>query len=330
MNHMSFPLSDNEKQIIDNINRLTKRGNLDNISRTKAYAQFFDQHPSIKWAFLASMVSRNAGYNMCDLEGKWLKKGLPRPYRYTLFLTYERANWLIFEDAFPQLLLYHYSTELGTPMFHLCKYFSISYFMEKAWSYFWNERDEQRLVYSLIINEQNIIQEPVINQLFYRKHVFHSAVYLLQDLLHFSIVLFPTLNGELYGASVSKFSKLESRIELGKKLSAILFSPELFPQFLKFSSTIEHTGSRFDYEQFFKRKKSRNTPFLRTTFPVISHHRRNFQQWESKVKVKRKWFREPAVPQKIYINDWFAKKQKQMHLGITIENIFTGRCCDKE
>ncbi|PLS16314.1 DUF2515 domain-containing protein [Bacillus sp. M6-12] len=321
---MSFPLSDKEQQIINKINEITKRCNKDNISRTKAYAEIFAQHPSIKWSFLASMVSRNAGYNMCDLEGKWLKEGLPRHYRYILFLLYERANWLIFEDAFPQLLLYHYSTECGTPMFHLCKYFSVSFFMEKEWNYFWGVRDQKRLVYSLIINEQNIIQKPVIDHLFYKKHVFRSTVFLLQDLLHFSVVLFPTLNGDLFGASVSRFSKLDTRIELGKKLFAILFSPKLFPQFHEFSRKTEHTGSRYDYEQYFKRKKVRNTPFLRASYPVISHHRKDFSQWDRKVKVKRKWYREPAVPKKIHLNDWFAKKQKQLHMGITIENIVIG------
>lgn len=64
------------------------------------------------------MVSRNAGWNMCELEGKWFPQALEPETRKQLFLTYERANWLIFQDAYPQLLLYDYSTKLNTPMFH--------------------------------------------------------------------------------------------------------------------------------------------------------------------------------------------------------------------
>ncbi len=58
-----------EKQLLRSIKAQTAKGNRDNISRTKAYEQFFRIHPEIQWSFLAGMVSRNAGWNMCDLEG---------------------------------------------------------------------------------------------------------------------------------------------------------------------------------------------------------------------------------------------------------------------
>ncbi|UOK59912.1 DUF2515 domain-containing protein [Bacillus sp. OVS6] len=32
------------------------------------------RNPEIRWAFLASMVSRNAGYCMTDLKGTWFQK----------------------------------------------------------------------------------------------------------------------------------------------------------------------------------------------------------------------------------------------------------------
>ncbi|UTW69707.1 DUF2515 family protein [Anaerobacillus sp. HL2] len=54
---------------------------------------------------------------------KYLKGLLPKKYPEVLFLTYERANWLIFSDAYPQLLLYEKSKQLQKPCFHLLKFF---------------------------------------------------------------------------------------------------------------------------------------------------------------------------------------------------------------
>lgn len=99
-------LNSSEQALLTAIKKTTDKLNIDNISRTQAYATFYHRYPEVKWAFLASMVSRNAGWNMCDLQGKNMKKALSKQTRDLLFLTYERANWLIFKDVFPQLLLY--------------------------------------------------------------------------------------------------------------------------------------------------------------------------------------------------------------------------------
>ena len=128
------------------INDCTAFYNKDNISRTQAYFSFYQKYPEIKWSFLASMVSRNAGWNMCDLEGSILSKSLSPEYRKRLFLTYETANAIIFRDVFPQLLLYHYSTELQTFLFHLLPEFFTSKFMQQEWTEFWYRRDEERLM----------------------------------------------------------------------------------------------------------------------------------------------------------------------------------------
>lgn len=119
-------MNHDERQLIQHILQTTRKGNIDNISRTNCYESFYFRYQEIKWAFLAGLVSRNAGWNMCDLEGKSYSSLLTKQYRSYLFLTYERANWLIFQDAYPQLLLYHYSTKIGRPLFHLLPYFHVS------------------------------------------------------------------------------------------------------------------------------------------------------------------------------------------------------------
>ncbi|PLR77275.1 DUF2515 domain-containing protein [Bacillus sp. V3-13] len=289
--------------------------NKDNVSRTNAYFEFFKNHPDIKWAFLASMVSRNAGWNMCDLEGPMLPHIIPKQLRKRLFLAYERANWLIFHDAFPQLLLYHYSTKINSPMFHLLAFFRVSAFMEQEWRTFWRERDQTRLLIAMIINEQNVIQQPVLLSPLYQNKVFHSLLFSFQDSFHFSSVLFPNKGGHLYGASVNGFRSVSKRIDLGKRLSSILFRDDLFPAFYEFAETTPHTGSRSDYEQYFiNHRKHQATPVLKRTYPPVRHHIHcNYPDWSKKTKIKEKW-RSPSVKHlhPLLITKWYLKKQKQL------------------
>ncbi|RFU65503.1 DUF2515 family protein [Peribacillus glennii] len=315
-------LTEPERKLVKKIAVLTNKWNKDNISRTKAYEYFFSVHPNIKWSFLAGMVSRNAGWNMCDLEGAWFPKLISRNYRHSLFMTYERANWVIFHDAFPQLLLYHYSTKYGMPLFHLSRHFSISRFSENEWTAFWQSGDETRLLHALIINEQNVIEEPVIRHHYYNPFIFHSLLFELQDWMHFSTVLFPMCSGDIYGHSVSHFRSVDARIDLGKKLSMILFQEDLFPFFYEFARQTEPTGSRHDYEQYFPYKKWRETPFLRMVYPIISHSVHQLDQWDKKKEINSQWFTMPSLTEEIKLNDWYRKKQKQLHFIIGARDFF--------
>jgi len=306
-------ISSEEERLVNEILFLTKKYNADNISRTEAYFSFYNRHPEITWSFLASMVSRNAGWNMCDLEGEWFTKIIEKQSRDELFLTYERANWLIFQDAFPQLLLYHYSTKMKQPMFHLLRNFYVSNFMEREWACFWKEKQKNQLMIAQIINEQNVIQQPVIQHPFYKNKVFKSPLFFFQDWLHFSSVLFPTCEGELYGASVNGFKSVTKRIDLGKRLANILFDKNLYPLFYEFSSRTVHTGSRHDYEQYFKNPPKRSTPFLRCTFPYISHQRRDMKDWSRKSSIPKKWTQKSIKHvHSVKLTDWYADKQKQI------------------
>lgn len=315
--HTLFTVESNiphQEALLALINDCTDFYNKDNISRTEAYFSFFQRYPEIKWSFLASMVSRNAGWNMCDLEGSILSKSLSDEYRKRLFLTYETANAIIFRDVFPQLLLYHYSTQLQTFLFHLLPHFFTSKFMQLEWKEFWDMRDEDRLMTALIINEQNCIQKPVIEGALFQEYVFKSPLFFFQDLLHFSTVLFPTLNGELYGASVHHFRKVDQRIELGKTLGEILFSADLFPSFYAFAKSTEHTGSRHDYEQYYPFYKQRETPFLRVIYPFMDVSAMIKGNWERYQPVKPMWWKKGKLPKERNITGWFEKKQKQYRL----------------
>lgn len=94
-----------EPRLIQVIFIATLKGNNDNISRTAQYGKYYFQHPEIKWSLLAHFVSRNAGWNMTDLKNPLYSSLFHEEFRHRLFMTFERANWLIFQDAYPQLLI---------------------------------------------------------------------------------------------------------------------------------------------------------------------------------------------------------------------------------
>ncbi|MCJ0931041.1 DUF2515 domain-containing protein [Virgibacillus halodenitrificans] len=304
------------------ITKLTRKHNKDNISRTKAYFNYYVAHPEIKWSFLASMVSRNAGYNMTDLWLSPFTNMLNKRERSRMFMTYERANWLIFSDAYPQLLTYELSIYQNKPMFYLLKNFHTSQFMINEWESFWRTKDLNRLVKSLIINEQNVIQAPVIRQSFFRKHVFTSLPYLLQDFLMMNAAVFPGFSGVLYGIYVHDFSNLSKRIRIGKQLASILFEPSIYHQAINFAKKCEHTGSRKDYEQYINVNLPA-APALRTIYPVIEHQDIIRRDWSNWVGIKKKWMEDEKVEIK-EIGKPFYRKRAMLyayyHLKQTMKN----------
>jgi hypothetical protein len=317
-------LRDGDVELIQKIRNETDKKNLDNISRTRAYLDYYLKYPDMIWSFLASMVSRNGGYNMCDLQGEWFPRMIDPAIRQRLFLTYERANWLIFRDAYSQLLLYSYSTKTNTPMFHLLKFLDVSEFMEREWSFFWEKRDKKRLLIALIVNEQNVIHEPVIKHHVYKKRVFNTFMFSFEDSFHFSTVVFPTCEGELYGASVNGFKSVSKRINLGKRLADILFNPRHYPLFLEFALNTEHTASRYDYEKYLPFHKKRDTPYLRSTYPIITHHYHKHNDWYKERKLQREWLVKDVIHKHpIHLTKWYIQKQKQLHALISVKDLFT-------
>lgn len=79
-------------------------------------------------------------------------------------------------------------------------------------------------MYAQIINEQNLIQHPIIENEPYRKKVFRRIPYHLQSIFNLNAVLLPTLNGELYGDFVPRFKQVTKRIQFGKKLPLFCLS----------------------------------------------------------------------------------------------------------
>lgn len=256
-----------EKKLLEKIEAVTAENNLNNVTRTKTYLNFYLRHPEIHWAFLGHMVSRNGGWNMTDLKGEFLTKLLTSKERETFFLFLERGNWLIFQDVYPQFLLYEESLKQNRPMFYLLPWLKVSIFMETIWNYFWRVRDTYIHCIALVINEQNYLEKRVIQNPYYQKEVLNKIEFHLQDWLSFNQILFPTNGDSLKGQTLHQFHSLHERILLGKRLYAVLFkNKEFHQQVIGWAKSHPHTGSRKDYWPHFFNDVNEGTPGI--TYPL--------------------------------------------------------------
>ncbi|WP_198008160.1 DUF2515 family protein [Bacillus sp. SG-1] len=281
--HTPLAILPNEKLIIEEINSETKRRNTNNITRTKAYLDFYQRYPKIHWSFLAHMVSRNGGYRMTDLKGEILPSLLEAEEIQNFFLFLEKANAFIFQDAYPQLLLYKKSVEKKKPLFHLLPAFGVSNAMSVFWERFWRNGNKEEMTLALIINEQSMLQTRLIAKIkddyFYEKMLFF-----LQDRLELTTVFFPYKKKNksrspysLAGTGISYFENPQNRIDIGKKLYCILFMKDLvYDSSFDFALKNPHTASRSDYWPQCYSSKNTGTqkvysPELMTAWNDMSH-----------------------------------------------------------
>ena len=240
-----------DEKRLNKIKQTTHLLNKNNVTRTKAYIDFYKRHPEIHWAFLGHMVSRNGGWNMTDLKGGFLSRLLSKKESNAFFNFLERGNWLIFQDAYPQFLVYEESKRSGKNLFYYLPHLHVSTFMETMWNHFWNEVDPYLLTISLIINEQNYLESRVLKNQTFQKNIFNTVEFKLQDFLALSHILFPyTKNGKmkLIGQTLHQFESLHERILLGKRLYNILFyDVERLHSIEKWAKEHPHSGSRMDY-----------------------------------------------------------------------------------
>jgi hypothetical protein len=244
-------LSNDEKELVKKIETKTLELNRNNLTRTKAYLDFYLLHQEIQWAFLGHMVSRNGGWNMTDLKGDFISKLLDKQSREDFFSFLERGNWLIFQDAYPQFLIYEESRKRKRNLFHLLSYFNVSKFMETMWNDYWRYGDSYILTIALVINEQSYLEKRVMTNVHFKQKVFDTIEFKLQELLAFNQILFPNIQNEktkLLGQTLYQFDSLHERILLGKRLYSLLFSQTpILKNTESWAITHPHTASRKDY-----------------------------------------------------------------------------------
>lgn len=257
--------TERERALIHRIHHETEVANRNNVTRTEAYRAVYYRCPELQWALLAHLVSRNGGWNMTDLQGDLLPELLDEETRRHMFILLERINALIFHDAYPQLLLYEASRKEGRDLSRMLPCFGVSRFMLPVWSQFWQRQDSVLLTTALIVNEQHVIEKPLVQSEYFKAHVLKKASFLLQIPLQTNTVVLPygsplDAGGEmmLAGLVLERFSELSERIEFGKRLYAILIGvPEVMKGVMAFVRGVHHTGSRADYApHLFTRERS--------------------------------------------------------------------------
>ncbi|MBO8171347.1 MAG: DUF2515 family protein [Bacillaceae bacterium] len=253
-----------EQQLVNRIHQQTIACNLNNMTRTEAYYYFYQHYPEIHWAFLAHMVSRNSGWNMTDLKGEWLPYLLESHEIPAFFQFLEKGNWLIFQDAYPQLLLYAEGKRRKKNLSYLLPFFYVSRFMRPIWDDFLIRTDSVFLTRALIINEQNYIQKRLIENPYFVENVVHTMEYKARIFFNMNPILFPyngrpgsQKNVQLAGMETGNFSSLDQRIRTGKSLYHLLFPRNrLNTKIFRWARDHPHTGSRADYwPEVFSRKK---------------------------------------------------------------------------
>jgi len=262
--HPAEPITEEEQRIVKLIYEETTNANRSNVTRTQAYWDCYVSYPELHWALLAHMVSRNAGWNMSDLKGGLMSDLTDPEFKNNLYRFLERCNALIFQDAYPQLLLYMHSRKEGKPLFHLLPHLHVSSFMTPFWEQFWQDGESSLLTIALIINEQNYIEERVAKHSFYQQHLLQNALFRTHELARLNQIVFPLgyVNNSnmdknvgqnhpsrpLAGLTLPKFDSLSLRIKAGRSLYALLFGyEEIHRAVLAFAHSTKHRGSRAEY-----------------------------------------------------------------------------------
>ncbi|MFK3936326.1 DUF2515 family protein [Alkalihalobacillus sp. NPDC078783] len=315
MNHQIQQYS----SILEMIKKQLKMFNMDNLTRTSYYERFYHRHPEIRWALLAGLVSRNAGWNMTDLANEWFRTLLPVEDRNRLFAIYEASNWTIFQDACPQLMIYEQSKYLGRPLFFLLKEFGVSSFIINEWHMFWEKHSEERLCTALIINEQFVLEEAVLQKPLFKDIVSRKIFFHLEQHTHLSYVLLPSVEGCLYTLYVRPFQRVSNRIKLGKQLAFLLFHPDTYPSICSFMNHHPHTGSRHDYDQRMSWSPRVESYPLRFVYPVIEHQSVQRGDWSYKHTKIAHYFT-PVKPWKpVSRDEWVQRKWMMIYLAKTVK-----------
>jgi hypothetical protein len=195
--------------------------NADNVARTSSYLEAYTysrQHPpELPWLLMAHLVSRNAGYLMGDVA-RTLESGksvFATEALEALFLFLERANFLIFHDAWHHVL--HHLLGRTAAIAER----RISTFVRGAWQRY--QRDaargapvnatlERSLVLDLVTNEQNTIERRVVHHP--RFDAPRAIVAFVESIRKEEPIVLP-------GASrivVGDFRSLDRRIEVGRQI----------------------------------------------------------------------------------------------------------------
>jgi hypothetical protein len=231
--------------------------NADNVARTESYLELYAltraHPPDWPWLLLAHFVSRNAGYMMSGLREAIddPRRAFGEPALVELFLFLERANYLIFYDAWHHVVSHLMGRPLApgrTPRF-----------VHEAYARHRRNGDERCLVFDLIENEQNYIEHRVVHRAGFERA--RALVSFFESVGAERSMRFGGLDS---GITVGGFASLHRRIATGQRLfDVVLRDRGRRDELYVWARAQAHTGSRADYG-------GRATVGLRRAWPVAT------------------------------------------------------------
>ncbi len=225
--------------------------NANNVTRTASYLELYalsrEMGAELPWILMAHLVSRNGGYMMTDVSSAW-ERGETMFSESTLgqlFLFLERANFLIFYDAWYHVLHHLLGRSRALDPSRTTR------FICACWPRYESELSggkptsevERRLVEELVTNEQNFIERRVAHHERFEKA--RAVIGFLEQVGREGPVLFPKSDAKI---RVGKFALLERRISTGMRIfEEILADPVRREEIFRWAMENPHTGSRAVY-----------------------------------------------------------------------------------
>ncbi|MCA9666762.1 MAG: DUF2515 family protein [Myxococcales bacterium] len=229
--------------------------NRDNVARTAAYLELYrytvENPPDLPWVLMAHLVSRNAGYLMSDVAARLAGSasgeraampGYDDALR-ELFLMLERANYLIFHDAW-----YHVAQRLvagaaGLDAARTTRFIVTCWRRYEAAAGSAREVDpalERQLVLELVENEQNLIERRVVHNPRFAAAM--RLVALIEASGREKPIELPLCDTPI---TVGGFARLEQRIAAGARIyDALLADRARRAEIVAWCVAHPHSGSR--------------------------------------------------------------------------------------
>jgi Protein of unknown function (DUF2515) len=243
--------------------------NVDNVARTESYLELYavsrGQGTELPWLLMAHMVSRNAGYLMCDLGSALHDQRTRRTPTVTgvienVMAMLERANFLIFYDAWHHVnvhLLGRQQQPGRTSAFMRAAWIRHQTALSRAQGAVADRTIERELVMDLVHNEQHFIERRVVHNPRFAAGL--ATVEMIEREGREKPMHFPIGESDI---RVGGFADLTRRVATGARIfDELLADRSKRDAIYAWARTHAHTGSRQVYG-------GRPGPPLREVWPV--------------------------------------------------------------
>ena len=228
--------------------------NADNVTRTESYLELYAHTRGLghelPWLFMAHMVSRHAGYLMSDLGRTLADERTPKTEVVVsvienVMALLERANFLIFADAWTHVLLHLLgrSADPGgdTPQFMRSAWLRYETALKRGAAI--DRTLERALVMDLVHNEQHFIEQRAVNHPRFAAGL--ATIELIEREGREKPIHFPITTHEI---RVAGFADLTRRIAAGARIfDEVLADRGRRDQIYVLARAHAHTGARTLY-----------------------------------------------------------------------------------